>query len=340
MSDINENWKCSMCGTDNTGNFCCECGSIKPGYVPKNKQTHNVSDSTADPADADGKWRCKVCGTTNTDSKCLFCGQTKSDNGKFVVPQQQVFPNTIPFTYPPGFQPARGLMCNPMPPTQPQNAEPWLCTRCDHTNKGGDYCFNCGMQRSKAADKKEAWTCPDCNNEVGDDAPFCPECGKIDPRLTKEEALKKYGYSDDEIKEMRKPPIVTGVMGSDSIDTNEPKALVSDRVAFGGAVLPEFINLPAGRKYFNPYLKDSISVCGCYSCCKIFESSEITSWNGDLAVCPYCGSDTVVGRPEHEELTVELLEKMNTFHIKGQPVDRCYPPGYIPPELKDIIDKR
>ena len=100
MSVGNEIWKCSACGTENSGNFCSECGSVKPGYVPGNKQAHNVSDDT------DGKWRCKVCGTTNTDSKCSFCGQTRSENDKIVVPQQQTFPNTIPFTYPQGFQPA------------------------------------------------------------------------------------------------------------------------------------------------------------------------------------------------------------------------------------------
>ena len=60
MSVGNENWKCSACGTENSSNFCSECGSVKPGYVPGNKQAQNVSDDT------DGKWRCKVCGTTNT----------------------------------------------------------------------------------------------------------------------------------------------------------------------------------------------------------------------------------------------------------------------------------
>ncbi len=48
-------WKCS-CGTENTGNFCNNCGSKKPA-----------------PQNAGVQWRCS-CGTVNTGNFCGNCG--------------------------------------------------------------------------------------------------------------------------------------------------------------------------------------------------------------------------------------------------------------------------
>ena len=134
-----------------SGNFCCECGSVKPGYVSANKQAQNASDNATVSTDTDGKWRCKVCGTRNTDSKCSFCGQTKIDNDKIVIPDQTASPQITLFPYP-DVQPARGLMCDMPQMTQPDpnDVQPWLCTNCDHTSKGGEYCFNCGMPKIRS----------------------------------------------------------------------------------------------------------------------------------------------------------------------------------------------
>ena len=337
MSVGNENWKCSACGTENSSNFCRECGSVKPGYVPGNKQAQNVSDDT------DGKWRCKVCGTTNTDSKCSFCGQTKSENDKFVVPQQQVVPQINMFPYP-NMEPARGLMCNTpdITPPAPDDAEPWLCTNCNHTSKGGEYCFNCGMPKSKAAKKDETWICPDCNTELGKDEPFCPECGKINPNMSKREAAAKAGYDSAEPWKCRNCGFenTSGLYcekcdaskpSKDSVDNgfntlnpqNSPK--VPMQPAFGLASLPDFIELEQMRRYNNKALKDYPKICGCYTCSKVFDSRDITAWNGDFAVCPYCQSETVISKPEHVMNFDELLDKMNRFHIKHESVDgwRC-----------------
>ena len=48
-------WKCSNCGTENTGKFCGECGSPKP---------------------ADGPWTCS-CGNQNTGKFCSECGKPR-----------------------------------------------------------------------------------------------------------------------------------------------------------------------------------------------------------------------------------------------------------------------
>lgn len=51
-------WKCS-CGTENTGNFCCNCGSKKPAA----KET----------------WKCS-CGAENTGNFCSNCGAKRPEN--------------------------------------------------------------------------------------------------------------------------------------------------------------------------------------------------------------------------------------------------------------------
>ncbi len=50
---VQNRWKCS-CGTDNTGNFCAECGASKPA----------------------GGWKCS-CGAENTGKFCTQCGSKK-----------------------------------------------------------------------------------------------------------------------------------------------------------------------------------------------------------------------------------------------------------------------
>lgn len=304
MTENTENWKCPMCGHENTGRFCCECGAPNPA---NSKQSAPVSNQTA-----------------------------SSNNA--VVPPQQAFPTISLNTYPPGTLPARGMMCEPIPPTQPQNTEPWLCTRCDHTNKGGDFCFNCGMPRSKAAAKDEAWICPDCGTQVDKDSPFCPECGKFDPRLTKREIAALMGKDCAEPWKCTQCGFEnTSGLYCEKCDASKPSEdkapswfdpMVSPQPAFGLAPFPDFIELEQMRRYQNKTLKDDPKTCGCYTCSRIFESTEITTWNGDFAVCPYCESDTVVAKPEKDTDFAELLDKMNRFHIKNERVDTWRKSGY------------
>ena len=51
-------WICPQCGTENTGNFCSNCGTKKPD---------------------DGKWICPQCGTENTGNFCGNCGTKKPE---------------------------------------------------------------------------------------------------------------------------------------------------------------------------------------------------------------------------------------------------------------------
>lgn len=53
--------------------------------------------------------------------------------------------------------------------------------------------------------------------------------------------------------------------------------------------------------------------CGCFGCIKIFEPSEIKEYipGEDTAVCPFCGTDSVLGDYSGFEITEEFMQKMN-----------------------------
>jgi len=58
-----------------------------------------------------------------------------------------------------------------------------------------------------------------------------------------------------------------------------------------------------------------IDLCGCFYCLKIFKPNEITEWtdeeSGVIAICPYCGADSVVGKNSGYPITKKFLKAMN-----------------------------
>jgi Zn finger protein HypA/HybF involved in hydrogenase expression len=44
--------------------------------------------------------------------------------------------------------------------------------------------------------------------------------------------------------------------------------------------------------------------CGCYQCCKTFDSTEVKEWTyeEDTAICPLCGSESVIPNSNEENL--------------------------------------
>lgn len=57
--------------------------------------------------------------------------------------------------------------------------------------------------------------------------------------------------------------------------------------------------------------------CGCIDCCRIFPTAEIADWadDGQTAVCPYCGTDAILGEAAGWQLTDGLLEKLNQIYF-------------------------
>jgi len=55
------------------------------------------------------------------------------------------------------------------------------------------------------------------------------------------------------------------------------------------------------------------STCGCFNCFEIFNPSKITEWcdNGETALCPYCGIDSVIGESSGFAISELLLKGMH-----------------------------
>ena len=77
------------------------------------------------------------------------------------------------------------------------------------------------------------------------------------------------------------------------------------------------------QSYENRHLILASKICGCYYCLKIFSPNEITEWVdpaedgiGLTAMCPKCGTDSVVG-DKNIEITGELLKELRNFSFKN-----------------------
>lgn len=60
-------------------------------------------------------------------------------------------------------------------------------------------------------------------------------------------------------------------------------------------------------------------VCGCFYCKATFPTSQITEWTDDVngegqtALCPRCGIDSVIGERAGFELSADFLALMNRY---------------------------
>lgn len=67
------------------------------------------------------------------------------------------------------------------------------------------------------------------------------------------------------------------------------------------------------------------TVCGCFSCLKIYSPKEIEEWiiadndcdRGGTAICPKCGIDSVIGESSGYPITKEFLKEMNEYWFGG-----------------------
>ncbi len=72
-------------------------------------------------------------------------------------------------------------------------------------------------------------------------------------------------------------------------------------------------DLAFAASWFHRELLMQDSVSGCYYCKRIFSPSEITEWtdDGNTAICPYCGVDSVIGESSGLPITTDVLEEMH-----------------------------
>lgn len=84
------------------------------------------------------------------------------------------------------------------------------------------------------------------------------------------------------------------------------------------------------------------SLCGCYHCCSIFPSSEVTmeDWiedrHGMTAVCPRCHIDSVLGDAAGIPIDKEAMEEFRDYSF-GTPVEEETPRCVVADECRDIL---
>jgi len=66
------------------------------------------------------------------------------------------------------------------------------------------------------------------------------------------------------------------------------------------------------------------SLCGCFHCLEVFTPREIEDWthDGETALCPRCGADSVIGSKSGYPIEHEFLAKMHKhWFLLEDPID-------------------
>lgn len=73
------------------------------------------------------------------------------------------------------------------------------------------------------------------------------------------------------------------------------------------------------NSFANKKILKQAKKCGCFYCCRIFSTEEITMRIEDdpdsTALCPYCFVDSVIAESKSIILSKELLEKIHEIYF-------------------------
>lgn len=65
---------------------------------------------------------------------------------------------------------------------------------------------------------------------------------------------------------------------------------------------------------FNRDAFDTATICGCFECCHIIDSKDIVEWDGEKsAVCPICGTDSIIMDSQGYTITEDFLQRLNDY---------------------------
>jgi len=56
-------------------------------------------------------------------------------------------------------------------------------------------------------------------------------------------------------------------------------------------------------------------MCGCFNCLEVFPPSKIWDWidDGECALCPHCGIDSIIGSASGYPIKHEFLKRMGDY---------------------------
>jgi hypothetical protein len=85
--------------------------------------------------------------------------------------------------------------------------------------------------------------------------------------------------------------------------------------SFDGRIIPDYIKLLHDSSMNNAEMIRKSSMCGCFYCLEMFESSKIVKWvRGErTAICPFCEVDSVLGDACGHVLNHGLLRMMHSY---------------------------
>ncbi|MCR5683763.1 MAG: helix-turn-helix domain-containing protein [Clostridiales bacterium] len=83
-------------------------------------------------------------------------------------------------------------------------------------------------------------------------------------------------------------------------------------------------------------------LCGCIYCRQVFRPQIITKWvdrDGNTALCPFCGIDSVIGSASGYALTEEFLAAMYERWFAPKTVPEPQDGGMTPGEFRDLLNR-
>ena len=96
-----------------------------------------------------------------------------------------------------------------------------------------------------------------------------------------------------------------------------------------------YYDLASKVSYENWNSVKNSKMCGCYYCCSIFPSADVTDddWIQDLhgrtVLCPKCSIDSVIGDASGIPIRKDVLEELyqEKFRVEEEPIARCVGSG-------------
>ena len=83
-------------------------------------------------------------------------------------------------------------------------------------------------------------------------------------------------------------------------------------------------------------------LCGCFFCRQLYRPQTITKWadrDGNTALCPFCGIDSVIGSASGYPMTAEFLSAMYDRWFKPKTVPGAEESGMTPGEFRDYLGR-
>jgi len=100
------------------------------------------------------------------------------------------------------------------------------------------------------------------------------------------------------------------------------KKQIEGKIKLYGTVDAEISDIKNAWLY-GTFHKDELlndKACGCFYCLKIYSPKDIIEWcdeDGDTALCPHCGIDSVIGESSGYPITREFLQEMHNCYFKS-----------------------